>query len=71
MKTSVRNGGCWYCRDDSGPMIFSFEVDAWLHLECIKAYDKKLKNVPEHQMIKNELKESWLKKLWRRLHGKF
>jgi hypothetical protein len=32
----AHNGGCWYCGDDQGDMLFSFEFDTNLHLECLR-----------------------------------
>lgn len=29
------DGGCWYCYDDSGEMLFSFEFDTYLHEACL------------------------------------
>lgn len=36
MKKHPNEGGCWFCHDDEGEMIFSWEFDCWLHEECLR-----------------------------------
>tara|TARA_Y100000310_G_scaffold343618_1_gene452123 strand:+ start:428 stop:640 length:213 start_codon:yes stop_codon:yes gene_type:complete len=33
---SMVDGGCWYCERDFGRMVFSWEWDCNVHLECIR-----------------------------------
>ena len=28
-------GGCWFCHDDSGEMMFSCEFDTFVHEQCL------------------------------------
>lgn len=42
MKRDPNDGGCWFCMEDDGDMLFSMEFDAWFHEECL------LKALTEH-----------------------
>jgi hypothetical protein len=46
MKKHPNEGGCWFCHDDEGEMIFSWEFDCWLHEE----YDGIMANMTIEQM---------------------
>lgn len=46
-------GGCWFCYDDSGPMMFSCEFDCNYHEKCL---DKASSIDPEAILMRNELK---------------
>lgn len=30
------NGGCWYCRIKDSSLVFCWEFDTFIHIECIK-----------------------------------
>lgn len=32
----AHNGGCWYCGEDTGELLFCSEFDTYLHLECLR-----------------------------------
>ena len=34
MTKSPKDGGCWFCWEDYGEMLFSYEFDSWLHEKC-------------------------------------
>jgi lambda repressor-like predicted transcriptional regulator len=36
MKKHSNEGGCWFCHDDGGEMMFSWEFDCYLHEACLK-----------------------------------
>lgn len=36
MSVSPSDGGCWFCRQDDGPMVFDVEFDTYVHKACIE-----------------------------------
>ena len=50
-------GGCWYCHNDDGEMVFSMEFDTYLHLECIQTAAKAFADDPEVKIFKDEFRE--------------
>jgi len=54
MKRDPNDGGCWFCCEDDGEMLFSMEFDAWFHDECLQ---KALaEHDPEAEIIADEYK---------------
>ena len=54
MKKSPCDGGCWFCHEDTDPMLFSWEFDCFLHEECLK---KEPNDNPEAVIMKREFNE--------------
>lgn len=54
MKKSPTEGGCWYCKDDSGEMAFSCEFDTFVHMSCL-IEAAKCKEDQEAQIMAREL----------------
>jgi hypothetical protein len=52
MKKSPCEGGCWFCHDDAGDMLFSTEFDTYVHAECLKNGDR---DNPEVRIMSAEL----------------
>jgi len=46
-KCSPSKGGCWYCGDDSPPLVFSYEFDTFVHIDCIYDWGVYLLNSPD------------------------
>lgn len=36
MNKHPNQGGCWYCHDDEGEMLFSVEFDCYIHEKCLR-----------------------------------
>lgn len=55
---SPRDGGCWYCHKDNGDLVFCFEFDTYIHLECIDKRGEEIKRNneydPEWEIIAQE-----------------
>ncbi len=45
-------GGCWFCYENEGDMLFSTEFDCYLHEECLKKQDDRN---PEAVIMSREL----------------
>ena len=54
MKRDPNDGGCWFCVEDDGEMLFSMEFDVWFHEECL--HDTLAEHDPEAEIIENEYK---------------
>jgi len=55
MTCSPQDGGCWYCNTKDDDLVFCFEFDTFVHMECAK---KAIDNDPEDreaQIICREL----------------
>lgn len=50
-KVSPQMGGCWFCFTIEAPLIFDFEFDTNLHLECLKKHLEKYPNDPEASLM--------------------
>jgi len=50
MYKSPCDGGCWYCYDDSGEMVFCCEFDTFLHLSCLEAQIQEAKGNPDREL---------------------
>lgn len=58
-RVSPQNGGCWYChlQDEFGTngMVFSYEFDTYLHMECLISSLRRDPSDPEARIIAKEL----------------
>jgi hypothetical protein len=58
MECSPVAGGCWYCHTDAPPLVFCWEFDTFIHIDCIKnQITKNLENKeydPELEIIRKE-----------------
>ena len=59
MKKTPQEGGCWYCHEDTSPLLFSTEFDTYVHEDCIRSqtnptsedrimYNELLKDIDDH-----------------------
>lgn len=46
---------CWFCQCDTGPMLFSWEFDTFIHDQCIRDALRCDSNHMEAQIMSNEL----------------
>ena len=50
-------GGCWYCFQKDDDLLFSWEFDTFVHLECIRHAAKKNPQDREAQIFLSEFSE--------------
>lgn len=56
MIVPASSGGCWFCLNDEGEMLFDTEFDTWIHEECLRSELKENPDNPEAQLMKYLLK---------------